>query len=618
MASIEINSNGVSQISIAGTPTVNVGSSGLPTGASTSALQTSGNASLTSIDGKLPALSGGQVPTTMTALPTNNSIFRDEFDGSILDTSKWTLVQTGSGMAVSTPHSFLRIKTGTTANSETIIRSVNKYSFESLFKWASMKNLSQLEQELIVEVVDTPPTKFTSATWTKITNSNFNFTSVSASNVLVVNSGTPVLGAYVAGTNIAANSFIMAIDGSNVILNNNASGAGTNNTTSHLSLQIDTGSAHGLEAGNWIELVATSDATVFGYNTAAVGSKFLVTAVGSATSFSIIPNAGVFAGGAGPGTLDFYAYTNSQNIIQWMHDNTTATSGRFQVWSMGKSYTTTVNSQATNTITTQVNPGSNTIMRCNDGIAWLCDLGNISSSGMSLRAARENRVPMGSTEGYVQIRVKNLAAPASNQYIDIDYVRVLEMNEIPVFIAGRGMAQNAKEALSVSVAAMPTTTVTAAGANADDSSTLANPLIVGGRCVNAIPTAATTGDTGNVILDLRRRMIVYGQQVRELVAVEQTTITTSTSETTIAAAVASISKDISSITVANTGSADCNVTIKDSTSGTTRLIVAVKAGTTWSDEYPTPLKQSGTNANWTATCSVNTTTIAITVVSVQS
>lgn len=42
----------------------------LPTGAATSAAQTSGNASLTSIDGKLPALSGGKVPVTdPTALP---------------------------------------------------------------------------------------------------------------------------------------------------------------------------------------------------------------------------------------------------------------------------------------------------------------------------------------------------------------------------------------------------------------------------------------------------------------------------------------------------------------------------------------------------------------------
>jgi hypothetical protein len=37
----------------------------LPTGASTSALQTSGNASLTSIDTKLPSLDGGYVPVTI-------------------------------------------------------------------------------------------------------------------------------------------------------------------------------------------------------------------------------------------------------------------------------------------------------------------------------------------------------------------------------------------------------------------------------------------------------------------------------------------------------------------------------------------------------------------------
>ena len=49
---------------------VEVLSSALPTGAATSAAQTTGNASLASIDGKLPALSGGAVPVTGTVAVT--------------------------------------------------------------------------------------------------------------------------------------------------------------------------------------------------------------------------------------------------------------------------------------------------------------------------------------------------------------------------------------------------------------------------------------------------------------------------------------------------------------------------------------------------------------------
>lgn len=62
-------SHGIGNISLPGV-TVISGSVPLPTGASTAALQTAGNASLASVDGKLPALSGGKVPVTdPTALP---------------------------------------------------------------------------------------------------------------------------------------------------------------------------------------------------------------------------------------------------------------------------------------------------------------------------------------------------------------------------------------------------------------------------------------------------------------------------------------------------------------------------------------------------------------------
>ncbi|NBW16039.1 MAG: hypothetical protein EBR82_49445, partial [Caulobacteraceae bacterium] len=49
-------------VTVSGTPNVAVTSSVVPTGAATSANQTSGNTSLASIDGKLPALSAGKLP----------------------------------------------------------------------------------------------------------------------------------------------------------------------------------------------------------------------------------------------------------------------------------------------------------------------------------------------------------------------------------------------------------------------------------------------------------------------------------------------------------------------------------------------------------------------------
>lgn len=58
---VKVNPSGALTVDASGS-TVSVTSSALPTGASTSAKQDTGNTSLSNIDGKLPALSGGRVP----------------------------------------------------------------------------------------------------------------------------------------------------------------------------------------------------------------------------------------------------------------------------------------------------------------------------------------------------------------------------------------------------------------------------------------------------------------------------------------------------------------------------------------------------------------------------
>lgn len=106
--------------------------SGIPlaTGASTSALQTSGNASLTSIDGKLPTLLTDVPLQDEAATPVRivpQTQFRTTFSKAIsnnVDTDYFNLLQTGSGMTVNQTGGNLVITSGTTTNSETVIRSV--------------------------------------------------------------------------------------------------------------------------------------------------------------------------------------------------------------------------------------------------------------------------------------------------------------------------------------------------------------------------------------------------------------------------------------------------------------------------------------------------------------
>lgn len=107
----------------------NVVSLPLPTGASTAALQTSGNASLTSIDTKLPSLDGGHVPVTI----KNSSIEISNDAGNPVPVS-------GTFWQATQPVSFTRLSSGTdsvTANIGTTNGLALDITVDSLLKPSS-------------------------------------------------------------------------------------------------------------------------------------------------------------------------------------------------------------------------------------------------------------------------------------------------------------------------------------------------------------------------------------------------------------------------------------------------------------------------------------------------
>lgn len=86
--------------------------------------------------------------------------------------------------------------------------------------------------------------------------------------------------------------------------------------------------------------------------------------------------------------------------------------------------------------------------------------------------------------------------------------------------------------------------------------------------------------------------------------IQKTTITSSAAETTIVTANASYALDIYRLLIANTSASQATVTLKDSTGGTTRAILAVPAGQTvgFSGDLDSTMTQATKNNNWTATC----------------
>lgn len=92
--------------------------------------------------------------------------------------------------------------------------------------------------------------------------------------------------------------------------------------------------------------------------------------------------------------------------------------------------------------------------------------------------------------------------------------------------------------------------------------------------------------------------------LRALKGIQKTTITSSAAETTIVTADAAFKLDIFRLVITNTSASAATVTIKDSTSGTTRFIFAVPAGQTtgFSGPIEAAAIQAAVNSNWTATC----------------
>ena len=99
-------------------------------------------------------LTGSYVSNQGILVNTLQLPWREDFAGSSLDPNKWTIVQQGSGHTVSVAGSVLSIATGTTANTETVIRS--NWTFTVPFRVWFIFYLSQriANQEFYLEVVD--------------------------------------------------------------------------------------------------------------------------------------------------------------------------------------------------------------------------------------------------------------------------------------------------------------------------------------------------------------------------------------------------------------------------------------------------------------------------------
>jgi hypothetical protein len=161
-------------------------------------------------------------------------------------------------------------------------------------------------------------------------------------------------------------------------------------------------------------------------------------------------------------------------------------------------------------------------------------------------------------------------------------------------------------------------TVVASGDVASGSSDSGNPVKIGALARTTPPTAVSTAQRVNLTAS------TWGEQLaistlRELKGNQQTTITSSTGETTIVTADATYKLDLYGLILTNSSTTYTKVTIKDATSGTTRAVISVPGQETRGFMLPPDAghKQSAANANWTATCGTSVASIDITALFIQ-
>lgn len=132
-------------------------------------------------------------------------------------------------------------------------------------------------------------------------------------------------------------------------------------------------------------------------------------------------------------------------------------------------------------------------------------------------------------------------------------------------------------------------------------------------------TTNTNGDYTQFSTDVKGHVLTANAP-RLLKVQQQTTITSSTAETTVLTAVASTFLDVYGIIVANSSASATKVTFKDATAGTTRIVMEIPAGDQRGFMLPMDgaYPQAAINNNWTATCGTSVASIDITMFAVKN
>lgn len=223
--------------------------------------------------------------------------------------------------------------------------------------------------------------------------------------------------------------------------------------------------------------------------------------------------------------------------------------------------------------------------------------------------------PVGSTVAPADFVLTNAGgAVIKRTDVRIPFVRIFDYERQRVEVLQRPSG-DAMGGVPVSIKSIPTVTSNVQGANSQGSTTLTNPILHESRTTNRAVTADAS--MSRPIVDKYGRQVVT-PNIRDLVIQEAMVTISTTTETTISPAVASVFKDIHGLLITNTSATGTRVDIRDTTAGTVRASFMAEAGKSIVLFFDQPLKQSAVNTNWTAQLGTAVTDVRITALVTQN
>lgn len=528
---------------------------------------------------------------------------------------------TGSGMTVSQAYGNLLVDTGTTANSEFLLRSretVNGGHIVRVKVILSQRIVNQHFGVYLADLIGDSVPFITDATGLLISvtlPSGHGFTSENIGQSCYLGGGVG------AATIVPGRYAITAVSGDVITFSPTFACTWTRSTTTATVTFL---------GGNPIFSIAEAATVSASSDTLAIvdGAVSLLTqSATSTTSFTCL-NAGATSGtltlsmsakawtANASGTVTVFGWNCISAVKNGITPSLTWFDSQRKGWASSAAGVTTL---------TDASPGQLIQFSGDTTSEFLSDASPVTSTSLQFgpRGSRLEGLVDSATPLYLFIQAFNgVTAPATTTRLTIGKFSMEETGIHKMIIAGvsqTGSGNGQRVTLDGGTTTVTTaaTGIATSGNAAVGTTAGANPMQIGVVAATAIQTARTAGQIVTSAHDKIGRNVGAYEQIRELTTMAPMVTLTSTTETTIVAAVASIFNDLRAVIITNTSALPTRVDFRTVAAGTVVFSWMAEAGKSNIVPLPIVAKQATVNTAWTAQLGTAVTDVRITALAIQ-